>query len=261
MSFSPLKPQLKHFLSLCEHKNVSKAAKSLGLAQPQLSKSLFALESELGFSLFQRTNRGLIITKSGQEFLSHIQDLQQHWIHANNQSANISSLFRIGAHSLIASGFLPTIIKHLQTHYPLLNIQYLERNSKEISHLVASRDLEIGIAADPTPLQGLIMTEIAREDVALWSAGKNNQKLVVNPQMAQFSKFLKKSKYTQIIEIENYHIAAKTAIELECHCLLPEPAANKNLNKIKTLDSISIKLVFSEHDRNNPIIKDMKSLF
>lgn len=49
--------------------SINKAALQLGLSQPHLSSSIHALEEELGFSLFYRTNKGIHLTRKGESFL------------------------------------------------------------------------------------------------------------------------------------------------------------------------------------------------
>ena len=57
--------QLRDFLAVAEHGSLRAAARRLGVAQPSLTKSLQALEKELGAALFQRTARGAVITPAG----------------------------------------------------------------------------------------------------------------------------------------------------------------------------------------------------
>ena len=258
-----MKPQVKHCIELARLQNVSKAAKWLGITQPQLSKSLQSLEQEVGFQIFERTNRGLIITTKGRQFLNHIEELERFWAQKNDYDETAASLFRIASHQLIAAAVLPRLVQQVRQDFPLLAIQYFERSSKDISHLVANREIELGIAADPSRLQGLILHEISRDDVAIFAAGPNDELLVVNPQMVQFSRLIKRSKYKEILEIENYMIAAQIAGKLGCHCLLPEPAAqqNKNFKKIKTLETISVKVVYTENNRSNPIVGRIRDIF
>ncbi|MDR1654614.1 MAG: LysR family transcriptional regulator [Treponema sp.] len=50
--------QLRNFLAVCEEKLITKAADRCFISQQGLSKSLKALESELGLELFERSHRG-----------------------------------------------------------------------------------------------------------------------------------------------------------------------------------------------------------
>ncbi|MDF4316903.1 LysR family transcriptional regulator, partial [Vibrio parahaemolyticus] len=46
--------QLKHFLAVAEHGNITHAAKALHIAQPALSISIKKFEQSLGVTLFRR---------------------------------------------------------------------------------------------------------------------------------------------------------------------------------------------------------------
>ena len=56
---------LRFFLAVAENNGVQKAAESLHLTQPNISRALKALEEELNAQLFVRTARGVEITEEG----------------------------------------------------------------------------------------------------------------------------------------------------------------------------------------------------
>ena len=62
---------LKYFISVAELKHFGKAAKACFVSQPTLSGQIKKLESELGVSLFERTNRTVEITPVGNKLLNH----------------------------------------------------------------------------------------------------------------------------------------------------------------------------------------------
>ena len=57
-----LKPSWRAFLLLCEAQSFSNVAKTVGISQSALSKTIKAIESELGFPLFDRTKRPIVPT-------------------------------------------------------------------------------------------------------------------------------------------------------------------------------------------------------
>ena len=57
---------LRFFLAVAENNGVQKAAESLHLTQPNISRALKALEEELNAQLFVRTARGVEITEEGE---------------------------------------------------------------------------------------------------------------------------------------------------------------------------------------------------
>ncbi len=63
--------RLEHFLyvvEIAEHRSLSKAARNLYITQPSLSVSLQNLENELGFQVFERSHKGMVLTEKGREF-------------------------------------------------------------------------------------------------------------------------------------------------------------------------------------------------
>jgi DNA-binding transcriptional LysR family regulator len=261
MSYTPFKDQLKQFLILCEHRNISRAAKHLGLSQPQLTKDLQSLEEDLGFPLFERTNRGLVETELGNQFFQHVQKLEQSWSEIMGDRQELAGLLRIGAHPLIAKLRLPEIVEAVTINFPKVAVQYFETSSKDASHLVSSGKLDIAIAANPDSLSGLQLTEVAKEEIAIWSAGKVSDILVVNPQVVQFARLVRSARYRRVIEIQNYDVACAIALKLKCHALLPEPALSDSqaaFTRVKTLNVISIKMVTAIRSRKNPVIRMLR---
>ena len=60
---------LKSFISVAKHKSFSQAARELNTVQPAVSRHISALEGELGFSLFNRNSRDVVITQAGEQLL------------------------------------------------------------------------------------------------------------------------------------------------------------------------------------------------
>ena len=58
--------QLKQIKILSETENINDASTILGISQPALSMSVQKLESELGISLFDRTNRRMTLNEQGR---------------------------------------------------------------------------------------------------------------------------------------------------------------------------------------------------
>ena len=63
--------QLKYVVEVAAAGTISGAAKKLYIAQPSLTAAIKELEHEIGFSLFTRTNKGVVISPDGEEFLGY----------------------------------------------------------------------------------------------------------------------------------------------------------------------------------------------
>ena len=60
---------LRYAVALAEELSFSKAAEKISIAQPHLSRELKKLEKELGYKLFERNNRNVVLTQQGASFV------------------------------------------------------------------------------------------------------------------------------------------------------------------------------------------------
>ena len=63
--------QLKYIVETAEAGTISKAAERLYISQPSLTAAIRELEHEFGITIFQRTNKGILLTTEGEEFLGY----------------------------------------------------------------------------------------------------------------------------------------------------------------------------------------------
>ena len=61
--------QFRYIVEIAKHHSISKAATALFVTQPSISKSVRDLEEELGITILDRTNKGVVFTKEGTELL------------------------------------------------------------------------------------------------------------------------------------------------------------------------------------------------
>lgn len=67
--------QLKYVIAVADTQSMNEAAKQLFVAQPSLSGAIRALENELGFEIFIRSNRGVETTREGAKFISYVRQV------------------------------------------------------------------------------------------------------------------------------------------------------------------------------------------
>lgn len=69
--------QLKYIVTVAAKGTISEAAKALYIAQPSLTAAIKELETELGITIFNRTNKGVIPTAEGEEFLGYARQVME----------------------------------------------------------------------------------------------------------------------------------------------------------------------------------------
>ena len=67
--------QLKYAVTVAECGTISAAAEELFISQPSLTAAIRELESEMGVTIFSRTNRGVIVSREGEEFLGYARQI------------------------------------------------------------------------------------------------------------------------------------------------------------------------------------------
>lgn len=139
--------QLRYIIAIVKWGSITEAAKQLYIAQPSLSNAVKELENELGIEIFNRTSRGISVSKDGNEFLCYARqvveqaDLLEH--HYKNKRA-VKKLCSISTqHYSFAVSALVSLIKAVNTDEYEFTLR--ETRTYEIIEDVRSCFSEVGI--------------------------------------------------------------------------------------------------------------------
>ncbi|MBE6732258.1 MAG: LysR family transcriptional regulator [Ruminococcaceae bacterium] len=66
---------MKHAMEVAKAGSLSKASEVLMIAAPNISRSIKELEADLGISIFDRTQKGMILTPKGEEFMNFAKEI------------------------------------------------------------------------------------------------------------------------------------------------------------------------------------------
>lgn len=121
---------IKYFLSVASHKNLSRAAYSLGISQSALSQSMKNLEQSLNIKLFQRNTRGIILTREGAKFyeIAKIGDNYFRNAIADTLRFNKSmplTTFKISSSNSLLNAYIFPIIKKMTLKYKDVNFEII----------------------------------------------------------------------------------------------------------------------------------------
>ena len=138
--------QLRHFIALADAGSYAKAAKRLFLTQPALTRSIQALEEELGQLLFDRIGRRIALTTYGETVLVKAQRLV-HEADALKRSGQVllqgeSGSIRVGLGS--GPGALltvPLMLKMARDH-PRLQLQISRGSTELLVHALRAQRLD-----------------------------------------------------------------------------------------------------------------------
>lgn len=168
--------RLRHlhtFVAVAQQGTLGRAAETLSLSQPALSKTLNELEELTGVRLFERGRLGAQLTTMGEQFLIHAVKVLDALNHAG-QSFNLPvstrpAIVRLGALTTAAMGMLPQILDRFHQQQPHTTVQVATlHNNVLLAGLRAGEfDLGIGRMADSEMMAGLSYEMLFLESLKL----------------------------------------------------------------------------------------------
>ena len=113
--------QLKYALTIADCGSMNEAAKQLFLSQPSLSETIKELENEIGLDIFLRSNRGIVITPEGEDFLSYAKQVidQYELLQSKYIEKNIKKKFSVSTqhYTFAVKAFVETVKQIGMEHY------------------------------------------------------------------------------------------------------------------------------------------------
>lgn len=139
--------QLKYVIEVARSRSINKAAQNLFISQPSLSNALKELEEEMGISIFSRTNKGILITSEGTEFLGYARQVVEQAELLENRYAKTRSLQQNFSVSAQHYAFAVSAFVRLLKEYDREEYEFTLRETKtyEIIEDVKNLRSEIGI--------------------------------------------------------------------------------------------------------------------
>jgi DNA-binding transcriptional LysR family regulator len=148
---------LRYFLAVAREENITKAAESLHVTQPTLSKQLMDLETELGKKLFIRGNRkitfteeGMFLRKRAQEIVDLIEKTESEF---NRPNVNISGDIYIGGGETDAIRIIAKLVKTLKREYPNIYYHLFSGNADDVTERLDKGLLDFGILIEPVDIK------------------------------------------------------------------------------------------------------------
>jgi DNA-binding transcriptional LysR family regulator len=190
--------QVETFVAIVRRGGFTRAAASLHLSQPAVSRRLDLLERELGRPLFDRTRGGARLTEAGQAFLPHAEALLASMRDGMEAVRGLDRTDRgavtIALVGTLAGTALTARLKRFRRAHPDVKLSIRTALSREVSALVRRGDATLGLRyfADPdpdlvsVPLYGEMMVTVCAPTHRLARARKVTTKMLVGEPWVAF---------------------------------------------------------------------------
>lgn len=148
---------LNYFLAIAREENITKAAQTLHISQPTLSRQIMQLEEELGVKLFIRGNHNIVLTEDGlllkrraQELLSLADKTKRDFI---NKDAELSGEVTIGSGEFRSTRELAKIMVAFREKHPLVQFRIYSGNADNIQDYIGRGHLDLGVMGEPVDIR------------------------------------------------------------------------------------------------------------
>ena len=148
---------LQYFLAVARESSITKAAESLNMTQPPLSRQLKELEEELGKQLLIRGNRkvtlteeGMILRKRAEEMVELMEKTKSEII---SSSENISGAIYIGGGETEGIRLIAKVAEKIQKKHPDISYHLFSGNADDVTERLDQGLLDFGILIEPADIK------------------------------------------------------------------------------------------------------------
>jgi len=144
---------LTYFIEVATHRSFTKAAQSLHITQPSISKMIKLLEEELDVILFYRSAKQIELTDAGKALLYQSQQIVNSFQNLTSDLADVinskKGAITIGLPPMVGARFFPQIISDFTTLHPQISLTLLEVGSEKVQVGIDDGSLDIGVVMLP----------------------------------------------------------------------------------------------------------------
>lgn len=145
--------QLRYFVAVARERNFTRAAESLNIAQPPLSRQVQQLEHEVGVRLIERGSRPVRLTEAGRLFFDQAVQLLEHVEQMTEMTRRLAQAARprvgIGFVASTLYGYLPEVIRRYRAARPKVEIALHELTSLEQILALKEGRIDVGFGRVP----------------------------------------------------------------------------------------------------------------
>jgi LysR family nitrogen assimilation transcriptional regulator len=163
--------QLETLVAIADGGSFSRAAITLNLAQPSLSRQMALLERELGQRLLVRTGRGVELSAAGEVFIVHARQMLETARRGRDAMHELGQepggRVTVGMPPRVALGLSVPLVRSFRERFPRAVITVLEGLSLALRESLVAGRLDLALMFDPQPSPQLAYETLMREQLLL----------------------------------------------------------------------------------------------
>lgn len=135
-----------------ETQNFTRASERLHLTPSAISHAVAKIESDFGFSIFERTREGVILNENGKLILPYIQSVLRENESLSQKAYNIAGInegtIKVGAFYAVTITWLVNIFADFHKRFPDINIKLYEGGYRDISNWIDNNMVDLAIVSE-----------------------------------------------------------------------------------------------------------------
>ncbi len=144
---------LQYLVAVADVRNFSQAADKCFVSQPTLSNQIRKLEETLGITLFERNNKRVIPTETGEQIVALARKVlhQVDTMHdvAKSSKDPLAGKFRLGAFPTLSTYIFPSLVPKITAALPQLKLVLIEEKTQQLLERLKRGELDAAFLALP----------------------------------------------------------------------------------------------------------------
>ena len=170
--------ELSYVLAIAKHQSITKAAESLYVGQPTLSKFLITLEDNLGLKLFQKTGHRYMLTYAGERYVEKAAQILQMKSDLDAELVDIIKrdvgVLNVAFANMRCTYMLPCTLPAFKKLHPNVKVNIFEGTSDENDRRLLDGQVDVAFYSKPSTTNSQIEYESLWEEELFICTGKGH---------------------------------------------------------------------------------------
>lgn len=139
---------IETFIKLSELRNFSRTADHLSYSQSTVTIQIQQLEKELGFQLFERIGKKVILTDLGKQFLSgakQMKKIEEQMLHLGINKDEVSGTLRVGSIESLVNPYSVKLINEYHQQFPKVKLDIRTSHTTDLLQMVKQNALDVAV--------------------------------------------------------------------------------------------------------------------
>lgn len=163
--------ELHYILAIAKHQTITRAAESLYVSQPTLSKFLITLENELGQKLFRKVGHKYVLTYAGERYTERAKEIIRIKKELDTELDDILNkdigVLNVAFPNMRCTYMLPLVLPEFRRRHPNVKVNLVEGDSDRNDQRILEGEVEIAFYSKPNTMNPQLTYEPLGEEELL----------------------------------------------------------------------------------------------